>query len=261
MYFAVRALPVFDEGRFLAPFNDFFEAVLPFAGFFIALVAGLHLFCHTSVRAFLFGRGRRPDVKTAVAAGALMFCGMILASVPDLKYTTVENTDVTLILTNLIFCLMFVWIQTTTEEIIFRGFFLRPPYGNKIPALPKGLLFAFISSLLFMAAHLANPEVQSLPFGPDLILGAASYFVGAFFLYICNLLIGGMEAGVVMHFLNNFYCFFLVRAKITAVETPAIFVDNAEAATGTITFFSELLIYALPLFYLVIKYRHRRREG
>ncbi|MBQ6574584.1 MAG: CPBP family intramembrane metalloprotease [Lachnospiraceae bacterium] len=254
----IRFIPFWDDGMFLEPWSDFFEMIAAFSGLFLSSVWGIRLFCNTSLRAFLFGRGRRPDVSGALIAGALMFAGMIAASIPSFGNFSVSNKDFKIIAVNLVLCLMFVWIQTTTEEILFRGFFLRPPYRNDMPALPRGLLFAVISSLVFMAAHLSNPEVTSLSFGADIIFAAASYFVGAFCLYICNLLIGGMEAGLVFHFINNFYCFFLVRNKITTLETPTIFVDNSEAAIGITSFVTELVMYLPPLIYLAWRRRSRK---
>ena len=109
-----------------------------------------------------------------------------------------------------------------------------------------------------MALHIPNPEVQSKPFGVDLVFGVASYFVSAFFMYIGNLLIGGMEAGLVFHFVNNFTCFFLLRDKITALPTPAIFINNTESGTGTMTFIAELITFIPPTIYLVVKSRKVR---
>ncbi|MCR5302331.1 MAG: CPBP family intramembrane metalloprotease [Lachnospiraceae bacterium] len=250
-------IPFFDDGMFLEPFGAFFLAIASFAGLFTGSFLALRWICRTSLRSFLFGRGRKPDVKRAITAGAFMLAGLFVSSIPLLKNFTHDNDNITLIVVNLIFCLLFVWIQTTTEEIFFRGFFLRVPYGNEIPVLPRGLLFAFISSLFFMAVHLFNPEIQSQPFGADVLLGAASYFVGAFCTYICNLLIGGMEAGLVFHFFNNFYCFFLVRAQVTVLETPSIFIDTTRTNTGTTVFIQELFMYIPPLLYLLWSNRRR----
>ena len=256
----VRILPVWSEGMFLAPWKGFFDNMSLFSGLFIGCVLGIRFVCRTSLRAFLFGRGRKPDVKAAMIAGALMFAGMLAGSVPSMKNYALDNTDATVIAVNLVFCLAFTWIQTSTEEIFVRGFFLRAPYKNEIPQLPKGLLFAFISSLLFMAVHLANPEVTSQKLGPDLVLGAASYFVSAFCMYICNLLIGGMEAGLIFHLINNFFCFFLVRAKITALTTPTIIIDNSETSTGVVAFIVELIMFAPPLIYLIMRKRRQPRS-
>ena len=253
-------IPFFDDGMFLAPFKDFFETVIPFTGLFLGCFLGLRWICRTSLRAFFFGAGRKPDIKTALIAGALMFAGIIAGAIPDIKYIVIYTRDIKLIMTNLVLCLLFVWIQTTTEEIFFRGFFLRAPYGNRVPVLPRGLLAASISSLLFMIVHLANPEVRSLAPGADLILGAATYFASAFCMYICNLLIGGMEASLVFHFINNFYCFFLFRMKVSAVDSPAIFMDNAGSTVGILSFFQELLMFIPPMIYLIWVRRHKTHE-
>jgi hypothetical protein len=126
--------------------------------------------------------------------------------------------------------------------------------------LPKGLLFAAISSLLFMTAHLYNPEIKALSFGIDLILGALSYFISAFMMYVCNLLIGGMEAGLIFHFINNFYCMVISREEVSVLANPTILVDHSKQSTGTQEFFIEMGMYILPLAYL-LWYRYRSNRS
>lgn len=121
----------------------------------------------------------------------------------------------------------------------------------------KGLGFAMLSSILFMLLHMSNPEVLNLS-GLDLAAGAGNYFVTGLFLYMTNLLIGGMEAGLIFHYLNNFFCFVLVSEKVTAVPTPSIFIDYGES-TGVGSLISVLISCALPTFYLTRCY-HRKNK-
>jgi hypothetical protein len=210
------------------------------------------------MRTFLLGKSRRPDMGVLMKAGGLFFLGLLISDLHSIKDISLNDQSVSIILFNFVLCLLFLWMQTTTEEIVFRGFFLRVPYGNRLPVLPKGLIFAIISSLLFMALHLANPEVLHLS-GGELIAGAANYFFAGFFLFISDLLIGGLEAGVLIHFLNNFYCMVILSEAVSAVKTPTIFVKHAvDEHSGMWALVSVLIAYAMPLIYL---YFRRRRAG
>jgi membrane protease YdiL (CAAX protease family) len=256
----IKFLPVWGEGSVLAPFEQFFVTVSSFAGIYICFVLGLKWFCKTSMKSFMFGRDRKPDVKNALIAGGLLFAGMLVTTLISAKNISYEHQSIGTVLLNILFCVMFLWIQTSTEEIIFRGIWLRAPYHNDIPVLPKGLLFAAISSLLFMTAHLYNPEIKALSFGIDLILGALSYFISAFMMYVCNLLIGGMEAGLIFHFINNFYCMVISREEVSVLANPTILVDHSKQSTGTQEFFIEMGMYILPLAYL-LWYRYRSNRS
>ncbi len=116
----------------------------------------------------------------------------------------------------------------------------------------------FFLSFVFALKHICKTSLRAFLFGADLIFGASSYFIGAFFLYISNLLIGGMETGLVFHFLNNFFVFFVIRNKILALTTPTIFIDNTVSSAGTSSFISEVIIYILPLIYLIWVKRRRK---
>ena len=183
---------------------------------------------------------------------------MVISELHAFRNIHLSDAPASIILINLVLVLLFLWLQTTAEEIMFRGIFLRAPYGNSVPTLPKGLGFAVFSSILFMALQTANPEVLQLS-GTDVIAGAASYFFAGLGLYIANLLIGGMECGLLLHYLNNFYCFVIISEKVTAVATPTIFFKEGETS-GMWALISVLIQYALPLIYLAVVYKRKKKE-
>ena len=256
MSLSASMIPAFGEGGVLACERELVAAITTFAGLYIGLLLGLRWFCRTSMRTFIIGKGRKPDAGVLAKTGGLFILGLLISDLHSIKDISLNKQSVSVILFNFVFCLLFLWMQTTTEEIVFRGMFLRIPYANKLPILPKGLFFAVISSLLFMAMHMANPEMLHLS-GAEVIAGAGSYFLAGFFLYISDLLIGGMEVGVLLHFLNNFYCMAFLSEAVSAVETSTIFVKSATEHSGMWALISELIAFCLPLIYLYI---HRRRS-
>ncbi len=248
----VNRLPFWEDGQFLAPERNLIVGVTTFVGLFLGFWMWIRLLCKTSLRAFCFGRERKADVKTGAITGGLYLVGLFLGQLLTIKEITYDHQPVSIVLINLLLCLLLVWIQTTWEELVFRGLFLRIPFKDKMPGVRRGLVAAIVSSLLFMSAHLYNPEVTTQS-GLSMALSASVYFITAFFMFLSNLMIGGMEGGLAIHFVNNFFCFFFVRAEVTALETPAIFVDHTQADIGLKQLLAIFITYIPPMIYLTIR--------
>ncbi len=255
----ISRLPCFDSGKFLAPERDLISGVAVFAVMFLFFWLFLRTICRTSLRAFFFGKNRRADVKQVLIIGGLYMIGMLLSMIPNSANISFMHPDPALMTVNILFCLCFLWMQTTMEEIVFRGLFLRIPYKNKVPVLPKGLLVAFLSSLLFMAGHLANPEVTTQS-GLNIALMASSYFVSGFMMFLSNLMLGGMEAGMIIHFINNFFCFVFVSSEVTVIVSPALFVDYTQDNVALRGLIATVIAYIPSMVYLVWRYRRKRAE-
>lgn len=223
--YIIQRIPIFKEGAYLYPEQELLVGLASFAGIYLMFAVFVKKICKTKLRDFLFGAGRRPDIKGAWKLGGIFVICLILSSLVDIKYIELDFFDPVLWVINLVFVLLFLWMQTTTEEIFFRGLFLRVPFGNEMPSLKKGMIAAVISSLAFMSLHLPNPEVTSRS-GIDAIIIASSYFLSGMSMFVPNLYLGGMEAGVLIHWLNNFICFVVIRQDVTVMPTPALLVDR-----------------------------------
>ncbi len=254
---AVGRLPFLQDGHFLGPERDLLSGIASFAAIYLSFWFFLRVLCKTSLRAFFFGKGRKADKAAMLVSGLLYLAGLFIAQLlrpGNIKY---DHQSISIVLVNALLCLCFLWLQTTVEEIYFRGLFMRIPYKNNVPALPKGLIVAAISSLLFMSGHLANPEVTSRS-GLTLILMASSYFLTGFMMFLSNLLVGGMEPGMAIHFVNNFFCFVFIRAEVTALMTPAMFVDYTQSDVAVLELLTLLIAYTPVMIYLIVRYRKRR---
>lgn len=241
----VEALPFLADGAYLAPERELLSGIASFAGIFLMFMVFVKVFCKTKLRDFLFGAGRKPDIKITAYIGLIFILGFILSCFVDLKYTSFECDDMKLWVINLVVCLAFLWIQTTTEEILFRGIFMRIFHGNEVPTLKKGIWPAVLSSLVFMSLHLFNPEVTQRA-GAEAVFVAVTYFISGLCMYLPNLVVGGMEAGMLIHFLNNFMCFTVIKQEITVMPTPTLFVDHTTTDSGFMTLIMTLILY-LPI--------------
>ena len=108
-------------------------------------------------------------------------------------------------------------IQTTTEELFFRGYLLQ--------GLGRGIRQPFIlaacNGLLFMLPHVFNPEVQS-----GVVLTLLYYWgIGAFFAWI-TLKDQRLELALGAHAANNLFVALFVNFKQSALQTPALIQSN-----------------------------------
>lgn len=110
--------------------------------------------------------------------------------------------------------LIFIPIQTSAEELFFRGYVLQ-----SVGLLVKNpLLLSFGSGFLFMVPHLANPEVAV-----NFWLLALFYFAfGAFLAYI-TLKDNSLELALGVHAGNNLFTAIFANYVGGALTTPAIF--------------------------------------
>jgi hypothetical protein len=105
-------------------------------------------------------------------------------------------------------------IQTTSEELFFRGYLVQ---GGSL--ISRNAIFLSVwSGVLFAVPHLANPEVAA-----NLVLVSMTYFVlGAFLAYI-SLKDGTLELALGIHAGNNLFAALAVTFPNSALPTPAIF--------------------------------------
>lgn len=136
-------------------------------------------------------------------------------------------------------------IQTTTEELVFRGYVIQS-FGQRIK---KGFVLSMISGLLFTLPHLANPEIYaSNKLGVfSTICMILNYFVIGAVLALITIKTNSLEAAMGAHAVNNLYCFLLVGYPDGAIPTNAVFfTTNFEPISGLIS-----VIITSVLFYFI----------
>jgi len=105
-------------------------------------------------------------------------------------------------------------IQTTAEELFFRGYLLQ-----LIGLRAKNLyLLSIVSGLIFMFPHLLNPEAQI-----NYLLMALNYFLIGTGLSYITLVDESLEAAIGVHAANNLFTALIANSKITVLPTPSIF--------------------------------------
>jgi len=106
-------------------------------------------------------------------------------------------------------------IQTTAEELVFRGYAMQGlGLLTRRPAL-----IAVASSLVFTAPHLLNPEVHQ----HGVLIMAANYFVIGMLLATISLRDGRLELAVGLHAVNNVFLALIANYEGSALTTESIF--------------------------------------
>jgi membrane protease YdiL (CAAX protease family) len=133
--------------------------------------------------------------------------------------------------------LILIPVQTTTEELVFRGYVLQSASlfsRNRI-------ILSIVSGILFLGPHLTNPEV-----GEDVFLLPLFYFsLGAFLAYI-SLKDNNLELALGIHAANNLFTALFANYANSALATPAIF--TARDFDSAYNVFGALI--AMAVFYL-----------
>lgn len=128
-------------------------------------------------------------------------------------------------------------IQTSTEELFFRGYLLQ---GLGL-VIRSRLALTLIASLPFAIAHFSNPEMTRGSFWIGL-----TYFLMAVFLVVITLRDNRLELALGVHAANNLFIVLLVNTPDSALPSPALLLQ-AIPADPRWTFGS--LLVAIALFY------------
>lgn len=122
-------------------------------------------------------RGRGKDLLAGLGVAVLLYA---VGFGTSLLMRTVEIASVEWVPRDLLGTLLFFLLVAVTEEVMLRGFVL----GRMLSAGMNRFVALFLSSALFSAMHLFNPNFALLPFVNILLAGC---LLGASFLYTRNL--------------------------------------------------------------------------
>jgi uncharacterized protein len=139
-----------------------------------------------------------------------------------------------------ILALILIPIQTSTEELVFRGYLMQAfSLMTKHTWIPLVL-----SAVLFASLHSANPEIAAYGFG-----WMIPFYLGmGLILAWITLYTGGLEASLGIHIANNLYAGLMVTFPSSAIVSPALFtIHNYDAKLALVTFVLSVALY-LALF-------------
>ncbi len=140
-------------------------------------------------------------------------------------------------------------IQTTTEELFFRGYIVQ---GASLISSNR-LFLAIVSAVIFTLPHATNPESQEGGW-IGMFLGL---FVGTGLLFaIVSLIDGTTELAIGAHFANNIAYFLLFNWSGSFFAAPALFRISEYHAR----FYDIISLVLIPVFWVIVFWVFKRDE-
>lgn len=136
----------------------------------------------------------------------------------------------------LLVSLILIPIQTTCEEVFFRGYLLQI-FGTAYRLPWLSIIF---TSLLFGLIHAGNPEIDYLGF-----IALIYYVLTGVFLSIIAVMDEGLELSMGYHAANNVFGALILTNTWQAFQTDAIFIDNSKPTFGLEMVLSLIVIQPL----------------
>lgn len=156
------------------------------------------------------------------------------------------NFDPTTFFLLLLISVFLIPIQTTAEELMFRGFLMQA-FGK---IFKKGWVSILLTGSLFGLLHWANPEVTLI--GNILLL----YYIGTgVFLGLLAVCDNGMELPMGYHAINNIFASVILTNDWQAFHTDALFIDRSGPVFGWESWLTLIILQPLLLFIFARMYK------
>jgi membrane protease YdiL (CAAX protease family) len=152
----------------------------------------------------------------------------------------------------LLISIVFLPIQTSMEELLFRGYLMQA-FGVWFK---KSFVALTLTSVIFGLLHGLNPEVDKL--GWIIMI----YYIGTgLVLGIFTLMDEGTELALGFHAANNIVAAVLVSSNWAVFQTDALLIDISEPSLDMLMFLPVFVLYPLVLFIFSKKYGWTNWKG
>ena len=127
--------------------------------------------------------------------------------------------------------LLFIPFQAAAEEIVFRGYF-----NQGLTHLLRSKWVAFgITSFVFMALHLSNPEALEGAASGTLPIVMSGYFFFGFAMCLVVWLDDGLETAIGIHAGNNCFAAVIMNYENSVLPTPSVFLTGSHPVKDAIS--------------------------
>ena len=230
-----------------------FYVLLPYVFGFFGIILVIKTLHNQSLLLLTTTRKKIDFNKIAIS---FLIAGFIIFFTVTISYLISPNEylfnfklDTFLIL--LIITILFMPLQASFEEYLFRGYLMQGfggVFGNRwMPLL--------ITSLLFGLLHFWNPEVSEL--GTIFLF---QYVVTGLFLGLMTIMDDGMELSLGFHAGNNVLISLLITADWTVLQTDSILKFVGDPKMSIATIIPAVIMYPVILLYFSKKYKWENWE-
>jgi len=226
---AIRALPAWSSAATI---------LISFLPLFIATLLAYRIFLKKNIKSLFTSRDKYSYKRTWIG-----FASLALISSAFGSFDLILNWDsytfsfkASAFLPYLLIAFTLLPIQTTAEELFFRGWIQRWLDNGK----KKQWSISILSGAIFSLPHLANPEVA----GNELIFPIISYGATGFMLAWVTYRDKSLELAIGAHFANNLLAALLVSSQDSALPSVSLF-SVPEVAWGPAALSSVIMV---PIF-------------
>lgn len=214
--------------------------LMPFSFVLLSLILCIR-YIHKRPVLSIFTSRRSFDWKRLIFSfilwGGIMGIGLIVSI---LSGQPIEfQFDLTSFLALFLVSLLLMPIQTTAEEVLFRGLLFQA-FGK---TFKKGWIAILLTAILFGLLHWANPEVARIG---DVLL--VFYISTGIFFGILTHMDDGLELGMGYHAVNNIFAAIILTNDWQAFQTDALFIDHSPPAFGVELYLTIFVLQPLLLF-------------
>lgn len=202
-----------------------FYGLLSFIPLFWGMVLALKVVGKTSLKDFVLGVGGTANKKDCLILAVLFVVGFVLCALMSAGNIHLRGVNPGQFAFLILFVLLTSWMQTSWEELIFRGIVGRWACKNQLGFTAKAVIAGVVSSLLFALSHCTNPEVTSQS-GVRVVLAIVTYAIPGLVCFLANLHFGNLLPGLLIHWLNNSLLFTMIGTEVSAMPVPTLLVDS-----------------------------------
>ena len=218
-----------------------FWMLLPFTFSFVIFLVAIKWIHKRPVLSVFTGRDQLDWMRICTSFFIVFFFLTIISALQicfsdDIIWSFEWNTFLPLLL---IACLI-IPIQTTIEELLFRGYLLQ---GIK-RRLGSNIQAVVLSGFFFGLIHLGNPEIEAI--GVHVL---SHYVLLGLFLGLLTLFDNGLELSMGFHAANNIFAALMISSDWQVFQTEALFVDYADPEF-TFSMFGTTLLFLIALIFL-----------
>jgi len=239
---------IYDEMANKEPSNfDFFINLLPFLFLLLILLFFIKKLHKRTVRSLVTSRGSIDWSRFFYAFGIWFVVGIVMISISYFMDPAdfIWNFKPLPFLILVAISFLLLPIQTTFEELLFRGYLMQS-FGVWFK---KGYIPLILTSVIFGLLHGFNPEVEKL--GWIVMV----YYIGTgLLLGIFTIMDEGTELALGFHAANNIVAAIFVTSNWTVFQTNALLIDSSEPSVNFEMFLPVFVIYPMMIFVFSKKY-------
>jgi hypothetical protein len=209
---------IFGKNKFLI------YLILPFVFSLITLLLAIKMLHHRPILSVFTVRDRFDWKRFFLSFGLYGTILMLsLIGVVSSDSNVTWNFNIMTFLPLLIISLLLIPLQTTCEEVLFRGYIFQG-IGH---FYKRGWISVLVTGVLFGLMHRANPEVDKLG-----MIVMVFYIGTGLFMGLVTLMDDGLELSMGYHAINNIFASLIITNDWQAFQTDALFIDHNPPSFG-----------------------------